>query len=77
MPGGIMVTNEVATTKSETTGALRTYKHAADIENFYRFVHENSLRREAHLILSSIHGLLTKKKKGRRKKSAKKAKVLQ
>ena len=62
-----MTTTEVNT---ETTASTKTYKNSADIENFYRFIHENSLRREAHTILTAIHGIMTKKKKGRKKKTA-------
>ncbi len=59
-------------TKIEET-PVKSFKQSADIENFYRFVYESGLRREAHLILSTIHSAMTKKKKGRRKKkSAKK-----
>ena len=66
----------ITETITEAPQSVRTYKHSADIENFYRFVYENNLRREAHLSLSTIHSAMTKKKKGRRKKSAKAKKNL-
>ena len=47
---------------------LRNFKNSADVENFYRFVHENGLRREAKLIMSSIVSALTKKKKKKTRK---------
>lgn len=52
---------------------LRNFRHTADVENFYRFVHENGLRREAKLIMSAISTHLNKgKKKTRKKRKSKK-----
>mgnify|MGYP000734177084 FL=1 len=51
---------------------LRNFRSAADIENFYRFVQDNGLRREAQLVLSAIVSKLkAKEKKETRKKKAK------
>ena len=58
---------------------IRNFRTAPDIENFYRFVHENDLRAEAkkvlELIVSERKALAKKKKKTRGRK--KKQKVLQ
>lgn len=52
---------------------LRNFKNSADVENFYRFVHESGLRREAKLIMSTIVDHLNKgKKKTRKKRKSKK-----
>ncbi|PIK16509.1 hypothetical protein [Halobacteriovorax sp. JY17] len=51
---------------------IRNFRSAADIENFYRFVQDNGLRREAQLVLSALVGSLKQKeKKETRKKKAK------
>ncbi|MCR9203402.1 MAG: hypothetical protein NXH75_02415 [Halobacteriovoraceae bacterium] len=59
-----------------TDGAknLKTFRKSKDLEDFYRFINENGLRREAHHALEFIVSRLSKpKKKGR----GRKAKTLQ
>lgn len=49
----------------------RNFRHGPDIENFYRFVHENELRREAKRILDFVFTKIarpSKKKKKDKKK---------
>ena len=43
----------------------RNFRTAIDIENFYRFVNDNDLRREAKIMLEVIQqkGMITLKKK--------------
>lgn len=55
----------------EVVRTLRNFRSSADVENFYRFVNDNSLRREAKQILETIYARLTKdvkKKKGKKKR---------
>ena len=47
----------------------------ADIENFYRFVYDNGLRREAKLALSEIYKVIKPKKSRRGRKKGSKNKV--
>lgn len=56
---------------------LRNFRNSADVENFYRFVNENSLRREAKMILEAIYARLTKDVKRKAKRGAKKSRKLQ
>jgi hypothetical protein len=42
------------------------FRHSDDIQNFYRFVNENNLRREAKTLLEVIYSKLQVKKKRRR-----------
>lgn len=42
---------------------VTSFRHSPDIENFYRFVHENSLRREARLIFEKVLARINKSKK--------------
>lgn len=58
----------------EVVRTLRNFRSSADVENFYRFVNDNSLRREAKQILETIYARLTKDvKKTKSKKKRKKA----
>ena len=80
-----MTTLTTATTEATTDGAatevgvrtIRNFRSSADVENFYRFVNENSLRREAKMILEAIYARLTKDVKRKPKRGAKKARKLQ
>lgn len=62
-------TTETTTPEVAKTG-MRGFRSSADIENFYRFVHENRLRVEAKMILETIYKAMG----GGKKKKAKKAK---
>ena len=55
---------------------LKNFKLSPDIQNFYRFIYENQLRREAHLMMSELADKLkSKAKKKRARKTKAKAKV--
>mgnify|MGYP006908264846 FL=1 len=58
-------TEEIILEKPES----KNFKNNTDVENFYRFVYENSLRFEARKILE--HVLIKKKKKRKRTRKAK------
>lgn len=45
--------------------AMRSFRATQDIENFYRFIHENDLRNEAKILLKNIVGSMKKKRKSR------------
>ena len=56
---------------AESAKGGRNFKTSQDVEAFYRFVHENGLRREARMVLEGVHArmkALTKRKKRGRKK---------
>lgn len=49
--------------------AVKNFRSNVDIENFYRFIHENGLRNEAIVMLEFVNAKLGRpKKRGRRKK---------
>jgi hypothetical protein len=52
----------------EAVVALKSLKSNVEVESFYRFIHENNLRREAHQLM----GLALKSAKKSRKRTAKK-----
>ncbi len=48
--------------------AVKAFKNQEEIKGFYRFIHENNLRHEAHVLISKIlsHIDLPKKRKSRK-----------
>lgn len=58
------------TENAESVKPVRNFRSSPDIENFYRFVHENDLRREAKMIFEAINAKINKpsKRKSRSKK---------
>lgn len=61
-------------TVAESPKTPRNFRTAIDIENFYRFVNENDLRREAKIMLELIQTKVTQavKKNKKDKKAASK-----
>ena len=47
---------------------VTSFRHSPDIENFYRFVHENSLRKEARLIFEKVLAKIARPKKRKKAK---------
>lgn len=71
-------TTEQAST-SEGVKTLKSFRKSKELEDFYRFINENGLRREAHHALEFITNRLSPKKsksKGKSKRG-RKAKTLQ
>jgi len=65
-----MTTTTTTTDTAEVAKPVRNFRNSPDIENFYRFVHENDLRREAKMIFEAINAKVNKttKRKSRSKK---------
>ncbi|MCF8059500.1 MAG: hypothetical protein K9K67_09400 [Bacteriovoracaceae bacterium] len=51
--------------------SLKTFRRSKDLEDFYRFINENGLRRQAHHALEFVTGRLSKPKKSKRGRKAK------
>ncbi len=63
---------EEISAEGEATKSLKTFRKSKDLEDLYRFINENGLRREAHHALEFIYGRLnTTRKKTRGRKSKK------
>lgn len=45
---------------------LKNFRSNADIENFYRFIHDNNLRREASMMMEYAMDKLRKARKSKR-----------
>jgi hypothetical protein len=57
---------------AEAGKGIRNFRQSSDVENFYRFVHDNGLRREAKMILETVYTAIKKsKKKARRPRKTK------
>lgn len=71
--------NATVETQTEPKANIRTFKSSPEVENFYRFVSENNLRREALMIVESVHKAITLKEKAAKKakKRGRKKKNLQ
>ena len=63
------ITNDSAA-QAEKLSPLKNVRANPDVENFYRFIYENNLRKEAKLCLEAVVKALkpAKKTRGRRKK---------
>ena len=56
---------------SEKVVGISSVKANADVVNFYQFVYDNKLRKEAKLALDAVAKILRPKKKTRRRRTKK------
>jgi hypothetical protein len=47
----------------EVSAAIKAFKASGEVENFYRFIHENNLRTEANTLMKLVLKSLTGSKK--------------
>jgi hypothetical protein len=48
---------------------IKNFRSNGDIENFYRYIHENGLRREAFMMMEYALSKVAKVRKGKRSKT--------
>ena len=60
--------NKEKKTPNENFITLRNFRKSPEVENFYRFVSENDLRREAQMMLEVITSKIAQKKKKKSRK---------
>lgn len=48
---------------------LKNFRSNGDIENFYRYIHENGLRREAYMLMDYALSKVARVRKGKRSKT--------
>jgi hypothetical protein len=48
---------------------IKNFRSNGDIENFYRYIHENGLRREAFMLMEYALSKVAKARKGKRAKT--------
>lgn len=62
-----IVTEEKAAPAAPEVMTLKNFRaNNADIENFYRFIHDNGLRREAGMLIEYALDKVRKARKGKR-----------
>lgn len=67
-----MSAEAIEDTSTDGVKSLKTFRKSKDLEDLYRFINENGLRREAHHAFEFIYSRLnTTKKKTRGRKSKK------
>ena len=59
-------TKAKAKVTKEVSAAIKAFKATSEVENFYRFVHENSLRSETETLLRIVLKSLIGSKKKRK-----------
>ncbi len=70
----IAVTTEDAIAGAEAK-TVRNFRNSTEIETFYRFVHDNGLRREAKQMLEAVYAHINGVKNGKKGKGRKKKEV--
>ena len=60
--------NKEKKTPQENFITLRNFRKSPEVENFYRFISENDLRREAQMMLEVITSKIAQKKKKKSRK---------
>jgi hypothetical protein len=63
----IVIEEKVAAAPEVMT--LKNFRANADIENFYRFIHDNSLRLEANMLIDHVMKKMKKVKKSKKVKT--------
>lgn len=51
----------------ELNAAIKNFKSGQDVVNFYRFIHDNNLRAEAHVLVKTVLDSIQPKRKRRSK----------
>lgn len=61
---------EIATDKTAAPEpvSIKNFRSNGDIENFYRYIHDNGLRREAFMLMEYAISKVAKVRKGKRAK---------
>lgn len=57
------------TEKATEAVTIKNFRNNSDIENFYRYIHENGLRREAFMLMEYAISKVAKVKKSKRAKT--------
>jgi len=62
------ITEEKAAPAAEVM-TIKNFRSNGDIENFYRYIHDNGLRREAFMLMEYAISKVAKARKGKRSKT--------
>ena len=64
-----IVNDEKATPAVPEVMTIKNFRSNGDIENFYRYIHDNGLRREAFMLMEYAISKVAKVRKGKRSKT--------
>jgi hypothetical protein len=62
------ITDTTEKTAAPEVMTIKNFRSNGDIENFYRYIHENGLRREAFMLMEYAISKVAKVRKGKRAK---------
>ncbi len=62
-------TEEKAAPATPEVMTIKNFRSNGDIENFYRYIHDNGLRREAFMLMEYAISKVAKVRKGKRSKT--------
>ena len=65
----MLLDEKAGSTTAPETMTIKNFRTNGDIENFYRYIHENGLRREAFMLMEYAISKVAKARKGKRSKT--------
>jgi hypothetical protein len=63
------INNEEKVAPQPEVMTIKNFRSNGDIENFYRYIHDNGLRREAFMLMEYAISKVAKSRKGKRSKT--------
>jgi hypothetical protein len=63
------IENNTEKTAAPEVMTIKNFRSNGDIENFYRYIHDNGLRREAFMLMEYAISKVAKVRKGKRSKN--------
>lgn len=65
----VLLDEKIGATTAPEVMTIKNFRSNGDIENFYRYIHDNGLRREAYMLMEYAIGKVVKARKGKRSKT--------
>lgn len=62
----VLLDEKIGATVPAEVMTIKNFRQNGDIENFYRYIHDNGLRREAFMLMEYAIGKVSKARKGKR-----------
>ncbi len=62
----VLLDEKAGATAPAEVMTIKNFRQNGDIENFYRYIHDNGLRREAFMLMEYAIGKVVKARKGKR-----------
>jgi hypothetical protein len=65
----VLLDEKAGATVAPEVMTIKNFRTNGDIENFYRYIHDNGLRREAFMLMEYALGKVAKVRKSKRSKT--------